>query len=309
MRCHTSVSLAFGLCLVLLAGLPTPADAATEAEILALESSGELLPPPALVQEIESDLALIRRQYPFVRELGITVFPFWVPGELLLEVDEVTAAAVAAGEPSALDPLNEIYGPVQEMRVITGEVVHLDLGPPWHPELLAPIYAELAEVEYAEPNHFIGDGPDITRVGERLYDFRYAWGDCPAGCIQEHVWRIRVDPPSASIEDQWGDPVSGTSAPAASVLAGQARAVPNPFNPRTELRFELRDRVDVVLELFDQRGRLLRRQQVGVRGLGPQAVTVDAVDAQGRPLASGSYFVVLRLNGERVQTVRLALIR
>ena len=52
----------------------------------------------------------------------------------------------------------------------------------------ARAYASLEGIEYAEPNAYVGDGDDIDAVeseGRWYVVFRRAWGDCPAGCINE----------------------------------------------------------------------------------------------------------------------------
>ena len=52
----------------------------------------------------------------------------------------------------------------------------------------ARAYATMEGIEYAEPNAYLGDGSDIDAVeseGRWYVVARRAWGDCPAGCINE----------------------------------------------------------------------------------------------------------------------------
>ncbi len=80
-------------------------------------------------------------------------------------------------------------------------------------------------------------------------------------------------------------------------------AAPNPFNPRTTIRYDLPAAGHVELALFDLRGRLVRQLAAGERQAGAHAVLLDGGD-----LASGVYLV--RLTGPTgllgVQRITLA---
>ncbi len=66
---------------------------------------------------------------------------------------------------------------------------------------------------------------------------------------------------------------------------------PNPFNPRTELRFALDAEGSVGLEIYDARGRRVAHFAPAVYGAGDHAVTWNGADDSGRPVASGVYRV------------------
>ncbi len=83
-------------------------------------------------------------------------------------------------------------------------------------------------------------------------------------------------------------------------------AAPNPFNPATNLRFELSKAGPVKLEIFDIAGRRLRTLADGEFAAGPQQVTWRGHDDHGRQLASGVYFACLQAEGKR-QTTKLVL--
>lgn len=72
---------------------------------------------------------------------------------------------------------------------------------------------------------------------------------------------------------------------------------PNPFNPRTSIRFYLPARGRVELNIYDVRGALVRRLASGHYDTGAHAVDWDGTDAHGQPVASGMY--VYRLATER----------
>nr|MEE4269162.1 FlgD immunoglobulin-like domain containing protein [Candidatus Krumholzibacteria bacterium] len=87
--------------------------------------------------------------------------------------------------------------------------------------------------------------------------------------------------------------------------------VPNPFNPSTEIRFELSVRdaaAPVRLGVYDVRGRLVRTLHHGPLSAGPQGIVWDGLDHQGTQVASGVYFYQLSTAG-RARTGRMLLIK
>lgn len=89
------------------------------------------------------------------------------------------------------------------------------------------------------------------------------------------------------------------------VLGG---ATPNPFNPRTTVRFELPRPGRVTLELFDVRGRLVTTLVDADLAAGRHEVVWRGADAEGRAVASGAYLARLRAGGE-ARTAKLLLAR
>jgi hypothetical protein len=97
-----------------------------------------------------------------------------------------------------------------------------------------------------------------------------------------------------------------TQLPARLRLEG---AVPNPFNPSTEIRFALPRACRVTLRIVDARGRCVASLWNGEPlAAGTHAVTWDGRDAVGAPRASGVYWAELVAAGERA-TTRLVLVR
>jgi hypothetical protein len=98
----------------------------------------------------------------------------------------------------------------------------------------------------------------------------------------------------------------GDGAPPAVISA--AGNHPNPFNPRTRIRFELREAGPVTLEILDARGRRVARLVREFPAPGEHAFLWDGRDAAGRPVASGLY--VYRLEaGQAVATGKMLLAR
>ncbi len=87
-------------------------------------------------------------------------------------------------------------------------------------------------------------------------------------------------------------------------LAAQPRAFllhgnyPNPFNPRTTIRYDLAREDHVSLEVFDARGRRVRALVRGMQAAGEHAAVWDGRDERGRASSSGIYFYRLRAGGK-----------
>jgi len=80
-------------------------------------------------------------------------------------------------------------------------------------------------------------------------------------------------------------------------------AYPNPFNPMTNIRFDLPEGQHVDLGLYDVLGRRLSTVLSGYRSAGLHTVAIN-----GRNLATGMYFVRLSA-GNTMMTQRIMLIK
>lgn len=85
-------------------------------------------------------------------------------------------------------------------------------------------------------------------------------------------------------------------------------AVPNPFNPRTEIHYALPRAGAVALNVYDLKGRLVHRLVDGVQPPGGRVAAWDGRDWRGRPVASGTYFARL-VFGAIVQVKAMTLVR
>jgi hypothetical protein len=104
------------------------------------------------------------------------------------------------------------------------------------------------------------------------------------------------------------DPTSG--APDLPV-PGQTRLlanVPNPFNPQTEIRFEMETAGEALIRIYDVQGRLVRELTTGNYAAGHHAVVWDGSDRHGRAAASGAYYVRL-VTGGRVDRGKILLLK
>ncbi len=102
------------------------------------------------------------------------------------------------------------------------------------------------------------------------------------------------------------DPTAAEATPAAAIVL---RAYPNPFNPATNLAFDLRDPGPVSLHLHDAAGRRVRTLLSGApHAAGSHSVRWDGRDDRGRAVAAGVYLARLEMAG-KVLRERLVLVR
>ena len=103
---------------------------------------------------------------------------------------------------------------------------------------------------------------------------------------------------------QIGGFIAGVPGPIAFAL----RCTPNPFNPRTTIKYDLPEAGHVRLSVFDVAGRLVRTLVDESMPQGSHEAVWDGRDSAGRELGSSSYLA--RLEFERkVETIRMGLIR
>jgi subtilisin-like proprotein convertase family protein len=154
----------------------------------------------------------------------------------------------------------------------------------WYPDELSPVQsfdAFLGENLHGTWSLFISDnaGADTGSLDEWCLWFEY--GDV-----------VATDEPAAS--------------PPAVVALGHA--VPNPFNPRTRIGFELPRAGDVSLDVFDVGGRRVATLASGRFEAGTHRVVWEGRDHRGRAVSSGIYFYRLEVN-DRTLTRRMTILK
>ncbi len=103
---------------------------------------------------------------------------------------------------------------------------------------------------------------------------------------------------------------NNTAAPPVVERLGRLLAPhPNPFNPKTHLRYELENAGSVSLSIHDSSGRQVRRLFSGRLPAGPGFFTWDGTNDRGEAIASGFYLARLSLDGAPLGTQKLSLIR
>lgn len=179
--------------------------------LMAMGLSGELRPPQSLARTIDSDLLRIRSRFGHLdpRIDTLSFFPPWVPSCVIVGVDTATASQMRAGSYTAWNDLNQTYH-VNNIKVsrpgYSFAYVLLSFEEILHPGRLAEMYRHLPGVRYTEPNHYVGDWPNIyPRLldSERTYLFRDAGGDCPAGCTENWYWYFKIGPLGPAFIGYW----------------------------------------------------------------------------------------------------------
>jgi Leucine-rich repeat (LRR) protein len=79
---------------------------------------------------------------------------------------------------------------------------------------------------------------------------------------------------------------------------------PNPFNPETWIPFQLAQNSDVIIQIYDVRGRLVREMALGKKASGiyhnkDSAAYWDGKNAQGETVASGVYLYTIKASDEK----------
>ena len=108
----------------------------------------------------------------------------------------------------------------------------------------------------------------------------------------------------------WDYATGGATAAEESPAADTAGLAnwPNPFNPRTTIRFELLEAASASLAVYDADGRRLATLRDGPCAAGEYRVEWDGRDERGQALASGVYFVRLD-TGESRESLPVTLLR
>lgn len=106
----------------------------------------------------------------------------------------------------------------------------------------------------------------------------------------------------------WQPDLTGINDQQPSVQAVFHGAVPNPFNPATNLHFSLPFSSQLNVIVYDIAGRLVRTLATEVFPQGENSLSWNGTNATGQAMASGTYFV--RLKGDGIDLVRsLTLVR
>lgn len=156
----------------------------------------------------------------------------------------------------------------------------------------------------------VGADTDPDRLRKRVY---HEWGDS-WGLADDRDFGIEIRLVSGTPRDDWHLEIRGNATPlsAAPFDLSASRAlrpnIPNPFNPDTEIRFELPSAGPTRLTVLDVAGRLIRTLIDDGMPQGNHAAVWDGRDGSGRQVGSGTYLARLEFGG-KVETVRMGLVR
>lgn len=110
-----------------------------------------------------------------------------------------------------------------------------------------------------------------------------------------------------SLDDDLAKPVAE-----AGILPGSYAALlenyPNPFNPETEIRFQLQEASHVTVRIFNSLGQEIRTLADAQYDAGSHSVRWDSKDTQGNKVSSGIYFYELKA-GNFSQVRKMSLVK
>jgi hypothetical protein len=132
------------------------------------------------------------------------------------------------------------------------------------------------------------------------------WVDDASGATHPSYYLAAVD--RAGNESDYALPDIGTGSeqplPRSFALY---QNVPNPFNPSTEIKYDVPSQGRVTLEIYDVSGRLVRKLVDDVQSPGPKVVTWSGADDRGQRVATGVYFYRLTAPGFQ-RTLKMTLV-
>jgi hypothetical protein len=144
--------------------------------------------------------------------------------------------------------------------------------------------------------------PTVSRINTILMNF--AWADVTNAPSTTYLLGPKLDlarnilnaalPPAcvrSPVPTDPGEPMPPAAPPRVTALHQNS---PNPFNPTTDIRFDLSAEMEIRLEIYDLAGRRVRALVAGPRPAGPNVVRWDARDGRGDPVPSGLYVCELR---------------
>jgi len=140
---------------------------------------------------------------------------------------------------------------------------------------------------------------DSPLAGALVYEF--ADPGPPAG--EGEYWLQMIEPEGS---ETWLGSARLAPLPPEAARFDLAPNFPNPFNPRTRIRFTVPDGGKVALRILDLRGRVVITLVDGDVTPGEHQVAWDGCDADGRAVASGTYLA--RLESDTALATRKLLL-
>jgi len=133
-------------------------------------------------------------------------------------------------------------------------------------------------------------------TGRPALTLDFACLGCHTESTETLAWAASYAP---SIHLASGTPVEDPAQPSARQGIKLQPNYPNPFRSQTTLVYELSEPVEIVLSIYDTRGREVIILDRGLRQAGTHAVTWNGTSSAGAPVASGQYMAQLRTGSVR----------
>jgi hypothetical protein len=170
------------------------------------------------------------------------------------------------------------FGSYQEFIVGIG-------GPPLAhgPQVLLASFSMMVTYPYPEQVHI-----ELFPIGQPSLPDAMVWAPASDPSMLLELVTSTGVPLVAGINVS--DP-SDVPEPAAPLVTGLRPNVPNPFNPQTEIRFELARPQRAKVAVYDVKGRLVKVLADGDLAAGPHVRVWQGRDSGGRQVPSGVYYV------------------
>jgi len=137
----------------------------------------------------------------------------------------------------------------------------------------------------------INSASKVVRTMWFGFSYQYLRDDMPAPPIDR--FEVAQDV-FAWMSNLTNDPFTGTPPPAKNTLA---QNFPNPFNPSTTIKFDMKDKGIVTLKVYNVAGQLVRTLVNEVRPAGSYTEPWNGLNDRGSAVASGIYFYKMETNG------------
>jgi flagellar hook assembly protein FlgD len=85
-------------------------------------------------------------------------------------------------------------------------------------------------------------------------------------------------------------------------------AYPNPFNPITSLRYDLPERAQVTLTIYDLFGRKVTQLVNTTQEAGYRSIQWNSTDSFGKPVSAGVYFYQIKV-GKSLGSQKIVLVK
>lgn len=155
-----------------------------------------------------------------------------------------------------------------------------------HWELLGADEVDALEVHRTDPSGRNSvaarwESPNIPDIGD--------WTDTKADEAGTYRYRLEAQVDSRIVRS--GEVTLEKATPNLVNRSQLTAAVPNPFNPKTEVQFALSRSEDVTISIFDLSGRRVREVRMGTLDAGTHTMAWDGTDAGGARVSSGVYLI------------------
>ena len=166
------------------AAVPPQIDPRKEAEIIAVESTGSLLPDAKLTKKVQDEVALIRKQHAIVRN---------VRNQGRKHLGKVT---VENYTPQVMKKISKTkLGPatVKSAASKDGVETTIEFSKPYNPDKL---FFELRKLGITADPVWRSDELDFGTIeyksDTREYEFRQGLENCKPHCTENHFWLFRI---------------------------------------------------------------------------------------------------------------------